>query len=182
MTRLKVLSVTFCTDATQTPISVNSLQQPQKLILEDKSYDFLIKEGWLTMSKTAPDTVKLMVTEQGKNNLILLDSITAPSQRLVKLKNQTFFYGFPIAQPEIIEVTGIQEQESENKAHVEFTYDWKLDELGNKFTAFEPNNSMVDLIKKDTTLKGTAIFEKYDDGWRLSKLGDISKVSRRQQQ
>jgi|APDOM4702015248_1054824.scaffolds.fasta_scaffold1493544_1 hypothetical protein len=33
-------------------------------------------------------------------------------------------------------------------------------------------------IPKETYEKLIAHFEKYDDGWKLTKLGEISKVSR----
>lgn len=69
----------------------------------------------------------------------------------------------PVAQRELVEVTGISEPQDPTVALTEatFTWHWKPNEIG---TAMN-----VPHLGK-TTYTGRAVFQKFDDGWRVQRL------------
>jgi len=90
----------------------------------------------------------------------------------------------PLAKKQIIEITGITKQ-GETQAAADFTYKWIPNELGKTLDPkTEEFKRLPEAIQKDLTGKGKesdmdksidwsgerrgkALFQKYDDGWRL---------------
>lgn len=94
----------------------------------------------------------------------------------------------PLAQPVFLEITGITKQ-GENNATAEFKWKWNPNEIGKALDAStEEYKNLPENLKRILTepntytsqerLKswggersGKAMFQKYDDGWRLTSLG-----------
>jgi hypothetical protein len=63
----------------------------------------------------------------------------------------------PCGERELIEVTGISETQNPTGAEATFTWHWKPNEIGKGWLGRE-------------TYTGTAVFQKFDDGWRVKGI------------
>lgn len=79
----------------------------------------------------------------------------------VWLGSDVIQYEIPVGEREIIEVTGISKPSGieENESVVQFSWRWRpSNEIGNEMKLDEKNYS------------GAALFQKYDDGWRIVRI------------
>lgn len=94
----------------------------------------------------------------------------------------------PIGEKEFLEVTGITKQ-SDTTVQVDYKWQWKPNEIGRTLdSSTEEFNRLPEKIRNDLTApegmksknqtltwsgehQGKAIFQKYDDGWRLTSAG-----------
>ena len=71
------------------------------------------------------------------------------------ISNSISTVAFPVAQAELIEVTGVTEKDNDATA----TFTWR----------YKPINDLGEAFGYGKQIEGTAQFQKFDDGWRLMK-------------
>lgn len=85
--------------------------------------------------------------------------LTEKAKKLLSNESLTKYYQLEILSKEVGNVTGIKETEKGKKAEVDFSVIGHYNDLAN---ILRPNQNQ---ISEETY---TAIFEKYDDGWRIT--------------
>lgn len=85
--------------------------------------------------------------------------LTEKAKKLLSNESSTKYYPLEILSKEVGNVTGIKETEKGKKAEVDFSVISQYNELA---SILRPN---LNQVSEETY---TAIFEKYDDGWRMT--------------
>lgn len=150
----------------QTTITVGDVRKTEDI------HSFLIEKGWLMKN---PNN-QLIVTEQGSKNMVPFNPGGQQMSLLLPFglsgsSPVTSLYKVPVGRIKLLEVTGIKE-ESETKSEVEFSYQWEFTELGQQIAEVDSENIVIKSIKEGKVKQSRATFEKYDDGWRLTKINE----------
>ncbi|MCD9186342.1 MAG: hypothetical protein LUM44_07900 [Pyrinomonadaceae bacterium] len=147
------------------------LVKPELKRINDKPYKPSSLRGYWNFNE------RYVVTEKGRK---MWENLGLPI-------NET---AVPLAAHDFLEITGITKQ-GENNSIVEFKWKWNPNEIGQSLDqSTEEYKKLPENLKKnlnevnpyisperfyswepDKSRQGKAMFQKYDDGWRLTSLG-----------
>ena len=76
-------------------------------------------------------------------------------------------WDIPIATAQFVGVTGIGQADGADIAQVEYTYRWNPTEFTQKFGR----------ITDSSAKGGSAVLQRFDDGWRIQSLGSLGSIA-----
>lgn len=149
-------------------IFINVGKMPRYVTADGGDYDSFEGEGYIRRNNG-----KTVVTLTPAGEKLLKD--THADYIAQSKDNPAPFWAIPVASRKLNGVTGITTHD--NVAEVEFSWHWKFTQFGERFKADDYTSQIrapqgTTLLSADNRYN-TAVFRKWDDGWRLEKISGI---------